>query len=291
METNKVYFWEPYFKGIGQIMLQDNAVTGMLFFLGIFVGSPVMALAALVGAFVGTMTAKLLKYDEAEINMGLYGFNATLVGVGLIANFEATIVIWVAIVVMSAISTIAMNFCLRKKVPIFTFPFIVLVWISLYIFHSLVPVPPHVEEAELIESTFTLTGFGFGFDQVIFQASLISGAIFFLAVFISSPISALYGLFGSILGITLAILFKERLGDVKMGMFSFNSVLCAITFSGNKKTDGIYVVIAVLLSGITEDIMLRNGWAVLTFPFVFATWLTLIVRDVLVKKFITPANG
>ncbi|MBD8347585.1 urea transporter [Dysgonomonas sp. HGC4] len=293
METNKVYFWDPYLKGVGQIMLQNNALTGLLFLIGIVINSPLMALAAVVAVVVGTMTAKLLKFNEDNINSGLYGFNATLVGVALIVFFEPTIVIWAAIIILSAISTLIMNFCIEKKVPVFTFPFIVLVWISLYVFHSLTPVPASSPDylVDIIDYTpFSLMDYGLGFGDVIFQGSLISGIIFFIAVYVSSPTSALYGLFGALFGVLIAILLKDRIEDVKLGMFSFNPVLCAIAFAGTRKIDGLYVIIAVLLSGITEEIMIRCDLPVLTFPFVMGTWLTLIIRDVLVKRFIPSSN-
>lgn len=68
-------------KGIGQIMLQENSLTGLLFLIGIFYGSIIMGLAALLAAICGTVTAYLLKYDKTEITQGLYGFSAALVGV------------------------------------------------------------------------------------------------------------------------------------------------------------------------------------------------------------------
>ncbi|QIK52980.1 urea transporter [Dysgonomonas sp. HDW5B] len=293
MKTDKVYFWDPYLKGIGQIMLQNNALTGLLFLIGILINSPLMAVAAVVAVLVGTLTAKVLKFNEDNINSGLYGFNATLVGVALIAFFEPTITIWISIIVLSAVSTLIMNFCLEKKIPVFTFPFIVLTWISLYVFHSVAPIPdaaPDYLEELIHYHPFSLLDYGLGFGEVIFQGSLISGVIFFIAVYMSSPTAALYGLFGALFGVIVAILLKDRIEDVKLGMFSFNAVLCAIVFSGPKKINGLYVVIAVLLSGITEEIMLRLDLPVLTFPFVMGTWLTLVIRDVLVKRFYPSTN-
>nr|WP_297164764.1 urea transporter [uncultured Dysgonomonas sp.] len=293
MKTDKVYIWDPYLKGIGQIMLQNNTLTGLLFLLGILINSPLMAVAAVVAVLVGTLTAKILKFNEDNINSGLYGFNATLVGVALIAFFEPTVTIWIAIIILSAISTLIMNFCLEKKIPVFTFPFIVLTWISLYIFHNVSPIPdaaPDYLEELIHYHPFSILDYGLGFGEVIFQGSLLSGVIFFIAVYMSSPTAALYGLFGALFGVIVAILLKDRIEDVKLGMFSFNAVLCAIVFSGPKKINGIYVVIAILLSGLTEEVMLRLDLPVLTFPFVLGTWLTLIIRDILVKKFIPSSD-
>lgn len=70
-------------KGLGQIMLQENSITGLLFLIGIFYGSPIMGFSALLATICGTSIAYLLKYDKTEINKGLYGFSAALVGVAV----------------------------------------------------------------------------------------------------------------------------------------------------------------------------------------------------------------
>ena len=281
-------FYDPYLKGIGQIMLQESSLTGLLFLIGILINSPLMAVGTLLGAVVGTLTAKLLKFDEGNINSGLYGFNAALVGIALLVFFDATIVVWISIVALSALSAVLMNICLKNKIPIFTFPFIVLVWISLYVFHTVAPIEPPSEAdlAGLIEetATFNLANFGFGFGEVIFQGSFVSGLVFFIAVYLSSPNAALWGLAGAFAGGLFAGLLVDQFDAVQQGWFTFNSVLCAITFSGLKRRNGIFVLIAVFFSVVIENFMMAKGLTFLTFPFVMGTWLTLVVRDVLLKK-------
>src|SRR4051812_40665661 len=75
-------------RGIGQIFFQENALTGALFVLGIVVNSPLMAAGAVVGSAIGTATARVLKYDEAEVSAGLYGFNSSLVGIATLFFFR-----------------------------------------------------------------------------------------------------------------------------------------------------------------------------------------------------------
>ncbi|MGH2622374.1 MAG: urea transporter, partial [Sphingobacterium sp.] len=70
-------------KGLGQIMLQENAVTGLLFLIGICCGSILMGLGALLATICGTATAMFLKYDRNNLDGGLYGFNSALVGVAM----------------------------------------------------------------------------------------------------------------------------------------------------------------------------------------------------------------
>lgn len=57
----KAPFVSALLKGVGQIMLQNNAWTGLLFLVGIFYDDNTMGVAAIVAAATGTMTARLLK--------------------------------------------------------------------------------------------------------------------------------------------------------------------------------------------------------------------------------------
>jgi urea transporter len=278
MKNNITESLSPYLKGIGQIMLQENALTGLLFLIGILSNSLMMGIAAIVSVFVGTMTAKLLKYDKDEINAGLYGFNATLVGVGLIFYFDSSLIIWAAIILLSSLTAVIMNFCLRKKIPIFTFPFIFILWIAIFIY----PETHHLTDEILIADSpiaaFEIKYLGLGFGEVMFQGSLLSGLIFFTGVYMNSRIAALYGVFGVVFSVMIAVYYKDNLEHVSNGLFGFNALLCAITFSGFKKRDIIYVLIAATLSVYIEDFMLRHELEILTFPFVLATWITLLVK-------------
>lgn len=282
---DKQLFLTPYFRGVGQIMLQENAWTGLLFLAGIFFDSVTMGLSAILAVIAGTLTAKFLKYDQEETSKGLYGFNATLVGVALVTFFKPEPVIWAAIIIGSSASSIITHFFIRKKIPVFTFPFILLTWILVYIFRHvyIIGAPEQTMATDLLNNNFTITSHGFG--EVIFQASTLAGILFFLGVFVSSPIGGLYGLAGSVISAALAFYMKEPFGDINAGMFSFNAVLCAITFSGFKQKDGLFVLMAVVLSLLIEAAMIRLSLTpYLTFPFVMATWITLLFKKLLPEK-------
>lgn len=77
----------PFFRGIGQIMLQNSTWTGLFFLAGICCGSYLMGIAVILAVSAGNFTAILLKYNNDEVNNGLYGFSAALLGVALICFF------------------------------------------------------------------------------------------------------------------------------------------------------------------------------------------------------------
>ncbi|WP_372483085.1 urea transporter [Elizabethkingia anophelis] len=286
----KIPFVDNVLKGVGQIMLQENRWTGLLFLVGLFLGSWQCGVAAILATAAGTFTAMKLNYDKSQINAGLYGFSAALVGVALAFIFQATILIWVLIILGGALAGIIQHFFIQKKIPVFTFPFIIITWVLVFLLHQFT----HIQSSDLISAEIVHTDYDDfltctnGFGEVIFQGGVLSGIIFFVAVFISSPVAALYGFAASILGAGLSQLNGEPIQEVHMGLFGFNAVLSAIVFSGVKKTDGLWVLIAVVLTVVIDDILVDNilnvVGGVFTFPFVVGTWITLLIQKIFVKK-------
>lgn len=70
-------------RGVGQVMFQNNALSGLLMLAGILLNSWQMALLAIAGNVVSTLTACLSGYSREDIRNGLYGFNGTLVGIAI----------------------------------------------------------------------------------------------------------------------------------------------------------------------------------------------------------------
>lgn len=281
-------FVDSILKGIGQIMLQENALTGVLFLAGIFYGDIYMGIAAILATLSGTLTACIFGFPKSERAKGMYGFSPALIGVAFTFLFQPCILIWVLIILMAALAAISQHYFIVKNIPVFTFPFVLITWIVVFILHTYFSIPPSMASADPAVVTnlvddFTSSTNGFG--EVIFQGSVFAGVIFFVAVFVSSPLSALYGLAGSILGAAISLRFEEPMNQIHMGLFSFNAVLAAITFAGPRRKDGVYVLIAVILSTLLDILLLSfhnetltQAGGVLTFPFVMSSWVTLLLK-------------
>jgi len=294
MKNNILAFVKAFFKGFGQIMLQGNSWTGVLFIGAIIYDSALMGFAGILANLIGVITAKLMKFDEDHINDGLFGFNATLYGIALVFYFQANIWVWAALIIGSALTTILMGFALKKNIPVFTFPFIMITWIALYVLSipelALRTVPEHFVDIEEMDD-FLIEGHAFG--QVIFQGSLVAGLIFFIGVFISKPIAALYASAAVIISVYISHHGHESTDMTNNGIFSFNAVLCGIALSGQRVRDGIYVLIAVIIATYFDHFLIHNGWTTLTFPFVVAMWAMEPVKRLdnwLVAKFSATAE-
>lgn len=64
-------FLEVILKGFSQIMLQENNLTGLLFIIGLFIGSVPCALAGLLAVVSSSIIAKILKFPECHLSQGL----------------------------------------------------------------------------------------------------------------------------------------------------------------------------------------------------------------------------
>lgn len=270
---------DTFLKSIGQIMLQENTLTGLLFLVGIFYGGWEMGVGATLAVITGTVTARVLGYDKEEIKKGLYGFSAALVGVALTFYFQAVWIVWISVVFGSALATIIQHWFIVKKIPVFTLPFILVTWGIMYCFQHAYPVEASRFLTEENAVTNSFSGVICGYGQVIFQGSIFAGLIFVLGVLVNASVTAFYGLTGAAVAGILATFFSAPADAVAMGLYTYNAVLCAIVFAGTKRVDALWALIAVVFSVLINLAMVRFGITVLTFPFVAATCFTLFLRN------------
>ncbi len=79
-----VNFLRIVLRGLGQVMFQGHAGTGLLFLIGIAVASPLMMVGAVIGMIIGPIVAFLAGFDRQEIEKGIHGFNPSLVGIATV---------------------------------------------------------------------------------------------------------------------------------------------------------------------------------------------------------------
>ena len=169
-------------RGIGQVMFQNNALSGLLMLIGIACNSWQLAILAIAGTIVSTLTAYLLKYNKRDIRDGLYGFNGTLVGIAIGVFMEINILSILLLIAGSALSTwIAWCFRRQRLLPGFTAPFILVVWFLLIGCHYLYPAVLLHSAVENPESSADFfRAFSLNLGQVMFQGNIFTGW-FFLA--------------------------------------------------------------------------------------------------------------
>lgn len=283
------------FRGVGQVFFQENAITGILFTVGIAASSLTMAIGAVVGSAIGSAVAWGCRFDKSEVSAGIYGFNATLVGIATFFFFQPSGTSGVLLVGGCVIATLLTR-AMRGKLPFptYTTPFIVTTW-GLYFLGKGLQVAgsdpaqglltPTIPAGHFIEAT------AHGIGQVMFQASLWTGLLFLLGIALNDKRHAAWVLVGSIIGMLLAshhvdaamrsldperLVERDMFENIRLGLYGYNATLAAVAlflWRGTLIAPLLGVVVAVLL---TELVPLL-GLPALTAPFVLATWTIMII--------------
>lgn len=268
-------------RGIGQVMFQNNALSGLLMLIGIFLNSWEMGVLAVSGNIISTLTAYFSGYGRDDIKDGLYGFNGTLVGIAVGVFMELSIGSLLLMAVASCISTwIARLFNLQRSLPGFTAPFILSVWGLLGFCTWIMPDILLASDAvnDTTQGINYFQTFSFGIGQVMFQGNIWTGLFFLAGILVNSRTAAFYTVFGVLLPIPFAVLLGIDSETLNMGLMGYNGVLCAIAL-GDKSWEGlVWASCSVLLSVILQIIGMNLGITTLTAPFVVSVWIIMGIQ-------------
>lgn len=275
-------------RGVGQVFFQESAISGAAFLLGIAWSSPRMAVGGIVGAILGTATARLLKFDEAEAAAGIYGFNATLVGIATLFFFEpgaASLLLLVGgCVAATFLTRLARS---RVPFPTYTAPFIITTWAVFFLGTALGAA--RVVHGDPPGAAGPWIGAAHGVSQVMFQADLWTAALFLAGIAINDRRHAAWVLVASIVGMLVGIwhstaatrmLDPESLVErsvyenVALGLYGYNATLAAVALALWRRSL-IPPSLGMLLAVLLTDLVPMLGLPALTAPFVLATWLVL----------------
>ena len=262
--------------GFSQVFLLQSPLSGVLILAGLFCNSWQLALLALLGCLVSRAVASLWRDTKSEIADGLYGFNGTLVGIAIGVYWEISWLSILLLVIGAALSTwVARVFRRHAQLPGLTAPFIIAVW-ALLLVSLLAP-----QEVGLLDSATQLeeglplwrmlgVALGDSVGQVMFQANVLTGVLFFLAIAWESRRKALYALLGALVPMLVIPFVPETVW--REGLLGYNAVLCAIYWAGTGERRLLYALLSVVLSVLLELLALYAGLIPLTAPFVLSVW-------------------
>ena len=262
--------------GFSQVFLLQSPLSGVLILAGLFCNSWQLALLALLGCLVSRAVASLWRDTKSEIADGLYGFNGTLVGIAIGVYWEISWLSLLLLVIGAALSTwLARAFRRHAQLPGLTAPFIIAVW-ALLLVSLLAP-----QGVGLLDSATRLeegqplwrmlgVALGDSVGQVMFQANVLTGVLFFLAIAWESRRKALYALLGALVPMLVIPFVPEAVW--REGLLGYNAVLCAIYWAGSGERRLLYALLSVVLSVLLELLALYAGLIPLTAPFVLSVW-------------------
>jgi urea transporter len=301
-------FVDVNLRGIGQVMFQDNPLTGLLFCIAIGWGSvaaaaPQIALGGLLALVVATLTAQWLRVDPDGLRAGLYGFNAYLVGLALPTFMDTTITLWVYVVLGGAASvvvTLALSRVMKTwEVSALTAPFVLTAWILLAATHTfgsldggaLPPVTPIVPldaaAADPLRVGNFVQGLLTSITQVFLKGHGPAAVLLLAGLAMNSMAAAVFALVGALVAVVTAHLLGAESDLITAGLLGFSPVLTAIALGTVFYRPGPRVVaytlagtvLTVIAQGALMAVLTPFGIPTLTAAFVLVTWLFLLPRQ------------
>jgi urea transporter len=293
-------FVDVVLRGVAEVFLQNNPLTGLIFLIGIFISSAVAGLYALLATIVATGTAMLFGAPREQVEKGMFGFNGTLTGLALALYMQHDLILPVYVILASIFVTVVTAFVQDAlspvDTPILTSPFVLTSWLfidALYNFHRLAgaPVLGHAHLPTVaVNATTALTlpdavvGFFAGVGQVMLQQNVWTGVAFLIGLLVNSRISCASAIAGSLIGLLVAWVLGGSESTIRGGLYGFNSVLTAVDLGGiYYLLSGRTVVFTILAAIVTavaygtlSTILAPVGLPVLTSAFVLITWVCLI---------------
>ncbi|WP_367404901.1 urea transporter [Kocuria marina] len=246
-------------RGVGQIFLMNNPLSGLLLVVAVATASPWGALLFLGGSLVGTLTALLLGMPRGLWRAGLYGFNGALVGILGPVFLAGDWNLWVAVFTLlaAALSTPIMHttiiiFVEKLGVPALSITFGVLGVLLLLLAPSvaygradpalIVPVERLGTSADPVLRSATgaavsvneglLNATLRGLSEVLLMDSLLVGLLVIIAIALCSPIAAGLAVAGSLTGALTAIVMGADGHEIYLGLWGYNGAVVAVALGG-----------------------------------------------------------
>lgn len=303
-------FMDINLRGVGQVMFQDNPLSGLFFVAAIGWGSfaagmPQTFLAGVLAVVVATLTGKSLRVAPEVLNAGLCGYNGLLVGIALATFLSPSPLLWVYVVlgaIVSVILTLAISNAVRSSgLTALTFPFVLTTWILLlatYGFAGLkgasLPAasvvaafqPLHVNAFSFVD---VLQGVLKSVSQVFLKGSGLAAILLLIGLAVSSTSAALFAFGGALLGVLTAHLFGAESELITGGLLGFSPVLTAVLLGTVAYRPSVrvaaYAAVGVIFTVVAQAALnvALTPFAIpaLTAPFVLVSWLFLLPRQCL----------
>lgn len=267
-------FLKDTMAGIAQVIVQPCPLSGLIILASIALHSWQMALGGFIAAIIGTATATLIKFKREDIALGLFGYNATLIGIANVYFFETTAVAIAALIFASVLSVYVTVWIPRYlKLPAFTGPFVFITWFVILIKDS-INLAPAGNVLNFADNIYT-AGLGEAIGQVYIQGNGITGLIMLFAILLCSKSSFVWTLIAVVITWLLAHAVGYPETNIQNGLYGFSAVLTAIALQHLKPV--WFPITGIVLTVFVTQAFIYSGWPSLTAPFVFvASFITVI---------------
>ncbi|WP_431227300.1 urea transporter [Burkholderia contaminans] len=263
-------------RGIGQIVLQANALTGALLLAALALTDLRLASAALVGSAAASMAAVLTGAERRDVEQGLHGFNgalAALIAVLFAPHQLAAIVLVPLASIGAALVQRAMRVPLARwrqcpysspclAVTALWFPFVALQQAG---GATAGPALTFSSAADALLS---------GVAQTTFAQGAWAGALIVVGLAAASRRAAAFALGGALVSTVLLVALGASGASFADGLLGFNGALAALALMPRGPRAALA---AAALAALIQWLATHAGIPAFTAPFALASWVTVIV--------------
>jgi urea transporter len=282
MYLHLTYLIRSTLNGISQVFLQRHLGCGLLILVAIGLHDRALLAGALLGLLSGTCMAWRLGYLRDDIESGLYGYNAALLGLLITLMLGLVPLVCLLMILSGALSTPVQHHLLRRmrerrSLPGFTLSFALLGWLAM----GVCGVLDGVGEARVPEHPRdgwgALGGIVRGLGQVLFLADPLAGLCLFAALLLADRRAAAWALCGSAVGIYVALLAGASEPTALAGLAGYNPALAALALSQVHRSP-LVPALGIGLAIIFRLLFDQLGLPPLTMPFILACWAVALGR-------------
>jgi urea transporter len=298
-------------RGISQVYLCDNPVSGILICIGLGMTSYSLVGYALLGTFFATLGAYLIAQPDVEdITSGLCGYDGALVGCAcwaFLAERQTSIAIVLSFF-SGFVHVSCTNFMKTFGIPTFTFSFNICTSALLMAIStknsavSSFPPSPPPPPAEFANDSKWATSMSpsyladmsiRGVGQFMFADTTEGGVLVILGIMVASRIGGLAAwLGGTVGGLTAFYVVNVPMNLrhlVRKGIFGYCSAGCCASLAGKVFFEPSYMGVVVGISGAVLACIFQVAFMsffnylyslpVLTWPFITSTWVVIMTRS------------
>ncbi|CEF17724.1 Putative urea transporter [Staphylococcus xylosus] len=285
-------------KNIAQVLLLDNAWTGLFILLGLFVGNWKVGIMALAASVIALLLAKRTNYSQEEINTGLAGFNPVLTAIALtlflVPEWYSILIVFIAIVITMPIGSAFREFFKPFGVPMLTMPYVFVSWIILlmsfqfkFVNADVNILPDTVQEIQFSgHSIHFINAFLSGFSEIFLLKSIMAGLLILIGIFIASRKAGLFAIVANLIGFTAVLVLGANHDQINDGLFGYNVILTVLALGVAFRTRiqrYVSIVLGILLTVVLHagmtTLLTPFGLPVFTLPFIIATWIMLFAGN------------
>ena len=317
----RIPFVDAVLRGLGQVVFQNSALSGLLIILALCINSFIYAGMAIFGTAIATGTAMLLRADRDAIEDGLFGFNGALTAIAIVAFASkdavfgdlpgGTLLLYVALAsAFTSVLVRAFSALFRsQRLPGFFLPYCLTallfvgglqVFSTASVTHTAHPLIPLLHDARSYSLETWFYGTANGIAEIFFQDNWLTGVVVLAAIAIGSRIAAGAVLIGSAIGLGTGMLLGASEPLIRAGLLGYNSALTAAAMGGffvlMNRAGALYAAAAAVVTACAwagfVAFLTPAGLPVLVLPYVLVTWLMLLAaRDFPLLTTIAPSRA